>query len=219
MQIERLVDWAKEFAHIANHYRDEVEALKAAAPVTSIEQPDPGYRAREAQSQATIDRLLKELDNVVDLISRRNNTPSSTYTERGSQKSAKVTVPVFYNDESKDTVKFEVWYRNMKNRITDNADWFLNDRAIRTDIKSHLGGTAAEHLQPYLSDNHPNQLKTSEQLLAHLWDVYHDVNADDKAKTEWRKLDMEKQYTLATFPAFKAEFVRLAGEYCLEKSK
>lgn len=211
--------------HLIMLHRRDIKAL--ATP----NRPDNDDRQKD-----TIDRLMAELENatnerdqaqslladanqqVVNMLTNREGTPASNRTEGGTKRSAKLEVKTFYNDPKLDTVTFEVWLRSMRNRLDINHDWFANDKAKVSEIETHLGGTVAANLYPYLKDNHPFCLKTSEEVLRHLEDHYIDENAEEKSKAEYRDLKMDK-YTLARFQDFKTEFVRLAGETRLEKSQ
>jgi hypothetical protein len=138
--------------------------------------------------------------------------PPSTTAETGNarSKSSKVdSAPVFHNEEKRDTVTFEVWYRQICNKLKVNSDHFSNDYAKCVHIESRLGGEAARDLQPYLDDTHPDALTDSEALLDHLWNEYHDHNAQETSNSAFQKLAMSPgdDYT-----AFKNKFVRLAGE-------
>ncbi|KAI0867214.1 hypothetical protein GGS24DRAFT_378030 [Hypoxylon argillaceum] len=116
-RVKILVDWAKEFGKIAVTEEKQLDRLMENNEERAA--PDP-------RSKQTIDHLLRELEtanternrvqgllnetnqHVVDLLSRRGGTPGSIRTDGGTRKSAKISVPVFYNDKDKDDVKFEV---------------------------------------------------------------------------------------------------------------
>ncbi|KAK4221815.1 hypothetical protein QBC38DRAFT_343515, partial [Podospora fimiseda] len=131
-------------------------------------------------------------------------------------RSAKLVDPcLFYNDESKDTVAFEVWYRAIKNKLEVNRDHFHDDHSAAAYITSHVAGNAASQLLPYLCDSHPNQLTTSKDILSHLWSEYYDPNVEKQALLQFNDLDMKPGQD---FREFKNTFVRLAGECHRPKS-
>ena len=61
-----------------------------------------------------------------------------------------------------------------------------------TAIKAHIKGRAARELLPFLSRDHPYALTTSDALIRHLWNAYHDHTLADKAKEEYRNLKIDK---------------------------
>ncbi|KAI0435551.1 hypothetical protein F4803DRAFT_312758 [Xylaria telfairii] len=156
-------------------------------------------------------KLAEANQMIVDLIAGGRGKGSSSL----SKKSAKVEVTIFYNDDKLDKVDFEVWYRAQTNRLKENHDWFTNDSGKMADIESHLGGTAAANLLPYLDEKHPERIKDSKTLMAHLKQEYTDHNKKEKARAEWANLELK---SLAEFQTFKNDFTRLAGERMLAKT-
>lgn len=149
-------------------------ARRAEVAVQRIAEELEASRAETERIQAM---LNESNQHIADLIFRREGAPASTSarSEGGTRKTAKVTVPIFYDDDTKDTVTFEVWLRSMKNRLEVNHDWFADNTARMTDIEAHVGGTVSKNLLPYLKDSHPDQVTTSEALLQHLEETYLDV--------------------------------------------
>lgn len=83
-------------------------------------------------------------------------------------------------------------------------------------IESRLQGPASNDLQLYLRRGHPDRIKTSRQLLDHLWSEYYDPNVRDKAADEFSKLHMKN---CASYKAYRNKFVRLAGECGITRSE
>lgn len=121
---------------------------------------------------------------------------------------------VFFNQKAKDTVKFETWFRQVKNKIDINHQGFPNDKARQAYVESRLGGDASDNLQPYLEDSHPHPVCTYAQLMAHLWEQYHDPNQQEASAAAFDSLQMKNGQD---FLAFKNKFLRLAGETGLPK--
>ena len=60
----------------------------------------------------------------------RGGTPALTLSYGTESRSAKQeNVPIFYNDGTKDTVKFEYWIRAIKKKLEVNADYFATNYA------------------------------------------------------------------------------------------
>jgi hypothetical protein len=139
-----------------------------------------------------------------------NSTPiSQTPSTLSGRKSAKVDVPRFFDDPSEDKVTFDVWYHQMENKLRVNADHYDDDKAKFGEVFNRLGGSVADNVLPFLDKTHPDRLRTSKQLLGHLWEAYHDHNAHEKAVHEFQMLYMK---TSEAFKDFKVKFVRLAGQ-------
>ncbi|KAK4182008.1 hypothetical protein QBC35DRAFT_457742, partial [Podospora australis] len=70
-----------------------------------------------------------------------------------TKKSTKLPDPEpFTNEKGKDSPTFDVWYRQMINKVEVNRDHFANDRALLAYIESRIRGKAAEDLAPYLRE-------------------------------------------------------------------
>ncbi|KAI0868683.1 hypothetical protein GGS24DRAFT_199700 [Hypoxylon argillaceum] len=74
----------------------------------------------------------------------------------------------------------------------------------------------ADDLQPYLDQSHPDNIASSEDLLAHLKQQYEDPNKKQKSRAEFAALEMKN---LSGFQNFKNEFHRLAGEKKLPRDE
>lgn len=150
-----------------------------------------------------------------DFSREREDTPGSRFSQ--NDRSAKIAdPPVFYNDESKDTVVFASWLRQVKNKLRVNSDHFLSDDAKMVYIEGRLGGKASEDLEPYINETHCEPIKTSEELLKHVYNEYNDHQAADKAIEAFNALDLKVG---GDFSAFKNSFVRLAGERGLKRAE
>jgi transposase-like protein len=127
----------------------------------------------------------------------------------GGKSSKLVDAAVFYNEPSKDTTTFEVWHRQISNKLEANADHFPTERMKMAYIEGRLGGKASMDLQPYLRDTYPNQITTASKLMEHLYCEYLDTNVKEDSLSAFIKL---KYQPGTDFKEFKNEFVRLAGE-------
>jgi hypothetical protein len=177
---------------------DWVPALDANRdePVRSIE---PDREAQLLASAAEQDARITELQEqvaeqnqaIADLVIQNRSTRESTVgTHRSSSvltaggsngRSAKQPDPaIFYNDKDKDTVEFEVWHRQLCNKLKTNNDHFVDDAAKQSYVEGRIGGKAARELAPYLRDTHPEPIDTSEKLIAHLWREYYDTRSIPK---------------------------------------
>ena len=144
-----------------------------------------------------------------DHLRRENSVFSQTSVAGGKRSSKAPDPPIFHNEKDRDTEDFEQWYRDIENKLTVNADHFVNDKARQAYIESRLGGKAKRELAPYLRDTHPEPIKTSDRLLTHLWDQYYNPLLAQKALDDYDDLKMGPG---ADYLAFKNDFVRLAGE-------
>ena len=142
-------------------------------------------------------------------------TQATTTAADQSKRSRKVDLEDFYNEPDRDKVPFEIWYNQVQDMRLDNADHFQRDSQVMTAIKAHVKGRAARELLPFLSRDHPYALTTSDALMRHLWNAYHDHTLADKAKEEYRNLKMDK---VENFQTFFNDFVRLAGEKRLSRA-
>jgi hypothetical protein len=152
----------------------------------------------------------------LSVLSRHSGHSSIAHTAEGKRSAKFADPPQFYNDDKKDTITFEVWHRQMLNKLVINADHYPNDYAKMAYIGSRLGGPAASSLEPYLIESHPNAIKTADDLIQHLWEEYHDPNATEKAIADLANLTMSAG---SDFNKFKSDYIRLAGESQKAKSE
>ncbi|KAK3315435.1 hypothetical protein B0H66DRAFT_593998 [Apodospora peruviana] len=113
-----------------------------------------------------------------------------------------------HSTNNKDAMKFDPWYKNLKTKLTVNADHFADDKAKCVYIEGRLAGDASNDLFPYLDDTHPDQLNTPIKLLEHLYNNYHDFNADENAKDQYNNLFMQPS---SNYQDFQNEFNLLVG--------
>jgi uncharacterized membrane protein YgcG len=152
----------------------------------------------------------------------REATPFTNRTDHGTTvsatgRSAKLAdAPRFWNVKSKDEMSFTAWYRAVVNKLEANADHYPTDKLRRIYIEGRLAGPASENLQPYLQEDHPNPITTSEELLKHLKNEYMDPNDKEQAIIDYNKLKLEEG---GNVNVFKNKFVRLAGEIRKPKSE
>lgn len=162
-----------------------------------------------------LEKEITELNASIALLVRRQASPSSAHTSESTnsdktRRSTKIdNVPIFHGDGDKDALSFESWYRQIENKLAVNADHFDNDLSKQVYIEGRIQGTVAANLAPYLRTDNPDRVKTSKDLLKHLWDEYHDPNEYTKALDDFASLQMD--HMGEDFTLFKHKFVRLAG--------
>jgi hypothetical protein len=145
-----------------------------------------------------------------------NRTDNGTTVSAGGRSAKQADAPRFWNLKSKDEMSFTAWYRAVVNKLDANADHYPTDKLRRIYIEGRLAGPASENLQPYLQDDHPDPITTSEQLLEHLKNEYKDPNDKEQAIIDYNKLQLKEGDNVGVF---KNKFVRLAGEIRKPKSE
>lgn len=174
--------------------------------------------ARLQSNLAAKDALIAEKDQqLTDL--RIQNRQSSVRTDHTCRtngttqsvggRSPKQDGPPIWKGDGTDTITFEYWFRQLKNKLDVNADHFATDTAAKIYIESRVGGDAAANLEPYLEEGHPDQILTTDQLKKHLWNEYRNPSKKEDALSEFSKLKFEPG---DDFNKFKNKFVKLAGE-------
>ncbi|KAL8415047.1 hypothetical protein RB594_006035 [Gaeumannomyces avenae] len=123
--------------------------------------------------------------------------------------------PPFYADKEKDQNDFEIWLEAIKDKLSMDGGLYPEDGDKFTYVKSRRAGEAARILRPYVSGEHPDQVKTYQELLDHLWEEHHDGDAQERAQIDLDKLQMKSG---EEFLVFKNKFVRLAGECRLPRA-
>ena len=75
-------------------------------------------------------------------------------------------MPIFYNDDTKDTFKFGRLFRAFKKQLEVNADHFAADRVRQAFTEGRAQGKTVDHLIPYMVEGHPNRIKASQDPLS-----------------------------------------------------
>ena len=89
---------------------------------------------QERHRRLELERQMKDLQQQMAALIQQTagstqGTPPPVPPAEGSRPEAErlLDPPVFYNQKSKDTVKFETWFRQVKNKILVNASRFPTD--------------------------------------------------------------------------------------------
>lgn len=233
--VDLIHTWADQMGQRSNYLeeelsraRDELEAIRQGGGTrgTSPSSQDvDGLLQQISERDQRIADLQETVADMAILASRnsRAGTPAgdtvhsvsgSVVRERWSAKVA--DPPVFCAEKDKDTVNFEAWIRQIRNKLDVNKDHFDSDKAKRVYVESRIGGVAANNLQPYLREDNPNKLATLSELLEHLESEYDNPNKKEEARQEFLDLRMDPR---GDYAKFKNDFVRLAGETRLAKTE
>ena len=131
-------------------------------------------------------------------------------TPKFSRSTKPADPPKFHNEPDRDDVGFEMWFRQIRDKIGVNKDHYPDTASKRIYVVSRLAGIAAKNVEPYLKHTHPCPILTYEALMDHLWESYSNPNELEEAVEEYESLKM-KPSDLQDFPSFKNTFVRLAA--------
>lgn len=212
------IDWVGKLGRRVDELKGELNEADARCS-KAVDEAGDQWVAQLAEYKEQIDTLR---DQIISMAARttaapvREGTPSSSYTEGGTKRSAKVEHPaIFTNDAAagsdKQVVKFPHWYMLLRGKLRKNSDHFDNDREKIDYIVSRMGGTASENILAFVSDEGGRKplLKTSEEVLTHLYQLYHDPNEYENARIKYRDLFMK---TGDNFNTFHIEFARWASQ-------
>jgi hypothetical protein len=210
------IEWGSYFGGQMQQAQEELEKEREARQV-GVQPLLDEVEAREEIIQEKEARIAELNETIADMAQRsvRRSTPATDTTATTNivprhERSAKLAdPPVFHNQKEKDTLGFEAWIRQVKNKLAVNADHFPTTQAAQTYIEARLGGVAADNLQPYLRDISALQITTAEELVRHLEQEYRDPNQARHARDAYEALRMKPS---DNYLRFKNEFVRLAGE-------
>lgn len=194
--------------------RNRVDALEE--ETSQLEEERDDYKAE----WRVLGRRIKEMQSGREA----SMTPSIIASSVGDvpikpPKSEKVAdPPVFRGKEDGKEVepKFEDWILAMKRKLRANADRFNTEELRIAYIAGRVGGEAANHLRPYLDEEHPLYAETADQLFAKLQEVYRDPNRLDKARASFHKLSMGPK---DDFHTFHTRFIQLAYEAKIQEDE
>ncbi|KAK3305841.1 uncharacterized protein B0T15DRAFT_211740 [Chaetomium strumarium] len=91
--------------------------------------------------------------------------PNGTTAAFGQRSASFPDPPIFYNDKDRDTVTFEMWFRQTTSKLKYNADHYPDDGAKQAYIESRLGPKAFELVAPFLRETHEEPVTSSRELL------------------------------------------------------
>ncbi|KAK3951994.1 hypothetical protein QBC32DRAFT_314292 [Pseudoneurospora amorphoporcata] len=180
----KLLSELNEVKNELDNTKDSLLAVKAQAKELGTEKKKVTIETTPKDTDR-YDRLTEATDNDSDR--EGTSTSNLTTTSTGRLSAKEKDPPYFHNEQNKDTISFNVWYRRIQNKLKLNANYFFNDEAKKMYIENRTTEKAARDLEPYLG-NGPHCIKTSQQLLDYLKNEYHDHNRKEKAILEFNEL-------------------------------
>ncbi|EEH39769.1 hypothetical protein PAAG_01958 [Paracoccidioides lutzii Pb01] len=167
-------------------------------------------------------RQVDELNQQVDSLIEERNTLQQAVTSlalqarpaesQKAQRSAKLDDPkhLTYGKEP----IFENWLSRMRRKLEVNADHFPTEKSRVAYIENRTEGKAVRHLAPRMTNDHPENFETAEEVFEYLQGIYEGVNKLENAKIDYRRLIMRNN---DDYHEFVTKFLHLAGEAQIHK--
>ena len=137
MRLKNLFRWARDLGHVEGsegNTAQECEELRA--KIAALED-----EASQHQRLITKLSLATHLGEGNTGRGSRASTPRTEVSEGGTRRSGQIAdPPLWYYQRDKDTVKFEMWHRQVENKLYVNGDHFADDRAKQSYIESYVAG-------------------------------------------------------------------------------
>ena len=111
---------------------------------------------------------------------------------------------VFKNNKE---VQIDQWLIAMRNKLTENADYYLTEQDKKIYILIWVEGQAFSFFELRIQSDAENAFKMTDNILKALQSVYEDQNKERTACREFNKLFQR----IRSFQLFYAEFWRLAA--------
>lgn len=215
--MQEVEEWASQLRDQGQQLADkEAETAKKATKITELEEalkntPDP------VPSHVT-DELMDALHAKNKLIEKRSEDLAAKEAEialvkyrdayaalalQMTDQSGRATTLASYSYNKRSfklpdpdvltngkTPKFESWLKQMKNKLSSNADYFPTARIRIAYVQSRLGWKAAEDVLTK-SNSVTNSYKDADDMLEHLKTIFEDVNRVIIAKNELLKYYMK----------------------------
>ena len=153
--------------------------------------------AEEVRREHRIKELEEEIINLQTArhISSRQTTPSSTVL--GTKRSQKIpNPPLFTKVDGK--VSLEDWIQRVQDKLTINQDHYMDDNAKAIYIVLHTGGTAAQHIQAYRT-NDLSYFVGPEDVIQTLNNIIGDPHKKNNMRRGFKSLRQKSSDPFATF--------------------
>ena len=104
--------------------------------------------------------------------------------------------------------KFADWASKMRAKLRANKDYYDIKELKMAYVENRTGGDAVRHLAPRLEEGE-NQFQTATDMLEYLETIYLDPNRQEKARAEFKKLEIKDSEEYHTF---LTRFLHLANK-------
>ena len=125
----------------------------------------------------------------------RQGTPSSIIS--GSNRSQKVPDPPVFTEVDGE-VSLEDWTQRIRDKLTINQDYYADDTAKAIYVISCTGGTAAQHIQAYRT-NDPGHFSNAEEVIQTINDIMGDPHKKDNMRLSFKSLVQMNTESFASF--------------------
>jgi predicted house-cleaning noncanonical NTP pyrophosphatase (MazG superfamily) len=156
-------------------------------------------------------RALKRNEGILDRLAAlpSDHAPSSTPTPESNRRVVKLPDPPLFNGLPKDSISFDNWLVQVKNKLRDNADSYPTEELRIIYAAGRVGGDALALISPRLNPGGRHAYETVQDLYDHLYELYDDPNKERNARQSFKDLTMKKGQT---FQEFYALFLRYVAD-------
>ncbi|KAL2036407.1 hypothetical protein N7G274_010876 [Stereocaulon virgatum] len=120
-------------------------------------------------------------------------TPSSTSPVRARRSKRPPDPPLFTEVDGE--ISLEDWIQRVRDKLTINKDHYEDDAAKAIYVISRTGGTAAQHIQAYRT-NDPNHFTSHEDVIQTLSDIMGDPHKKDNMRRGFKSLRQKASETV-----------------------
>jgi hypothetical protein len=164
--------------------------------------------AETLKKSAQDKKSLEDTIAAMDTRTTRATTPGSIMsTVEG--RSPKYPDPEILTDGKSPT--FKQWRMNIHAKLEANMDHFLSEASRVVYVYGRTGGSAAEHLQPYLNDQGTLDFDTSNELVDALGSIYIDPDEKSTARANYRSLFHSRCKDFMDFHTKFLLYAKMAG--------
>jgi len=114
-----------------------------------------------------------------------------------------------FNGAPKDSISFDNWLIQVKNKLRGNADSYSTEELKIIYAAGWVSGDALALISPRLNPNRQHAYETVQDLYDHLYELYGDPNKERNARQSFRDLVMKKGQM---FQEFYALFLRYVAD-------
>jgi hypothetical protein len=197
-----------EFEHMLEHpevlYKEIVELIMKTRDLRAYNE---NYREQLRETKQALRKNEIILDKFIS--HPHEPTPAGSPAPENSRRTVKLPDPPLFDGTGKDSITFDNWLIQVKNKLRGNADSYPTEELKLIYVAGRTSGEALALISPRLNTTSRHAYTMLTELYEHLDELYGDPNKERNARQAFKNLAMKKGQT---FQEFYAIFLRSVAD-------